>query len=76
MNFNFWAVKMETILVAYDLWDVIEVVIQPQRAFEVAEGSEDEESEAEQTLMAASTTSRENKIKNAKVLSLILGALM
>jgi hypothetical protein len=37
-------IKMETILIAYDLWDVIEAGIQPQQALEVAEGSRDEES--------------------------------
>jgi hypothetical protein len=66
---------MKTILIAYDLWDVIEAGTQPQQAFEVAEGSRDEESEAEQISMAASTTSSENKIKNTKTLSLIQGAL-
>jgi hypothetical protein len=24
-NYDFWAVKMETILIAFDLWDVIEM---------------------------------------------------
>ena len=62
---------METIFIAYDLWDVIEIGIQPQQALEVAEGSRDEESEAEQISMVASTTSSENKMKNAKALSLI-----
>jgi hypothetical protein len=66
---------METIFIAYDLWDVIETGIQPQQALEVAEGSRDEESEAEQISMVASTTSNENKMKNAKALSLIQGAL-
>ena len=23
-NYDFWAVKMETILIAFDLWDVVE----------------------------------------------------
>jgi len=66
---------METILISYDLWDVIEPGIQPQQALEVAEGFGDEESEAEQISMVASTTSREKKIKNAKALSVIQGAL-
>ena len=26
-NYDFWAVKIETIPIAYDLWDVIEVGI-------------------------------------------------
>ena len=74
-NYDFWAVKMETILIAFDLWDVIEAGIQPQQSPEAADGSGDEESEAEQTTLQTSTTSREIKIKNAKALSLIQGAL-
>jgi hypothetical protein len=74
-NYDFWAVKMETILIAFDLWDVIEAVIQSHQSPEVAIGSGDEESEAEQTTLRTSTTSREDKIKNAKALSLIQGAL-
>jgi hypothetical protein len=27
-NYDFWAVNMEIILIAFDLWDVIEVGIQ------------------------------------------------
>jgi hypothetical protein len=74
-NYDFWAVKMETILIAFDLWDVIEDGIQSKQSPEVADGSGNEESEAEQTTLQTSTTSRENKIKNAKALSLIQGAL-
>nr|TKR89970.1 hypothetical protein D5086_0000238150 [Populus alba] len=74
-NYDFWAVKIETILIAFDLWEVIEVGIQSHKSPEVATGSGDEESEAEQTTLHASTTSREDKIKNAKALSLIQGAL-
>jgi hypothetical protein len=74
-NYDFWAVKMETILIAFDLWDVIEVGIQPQQSLEVVDGSDDEESEAKQTTLQTSTISRENKIKNAKALSLIQRAL-
>ena len=75
INYEFWAGKMETILIAFDLWDVIEVGIQFHQSPEVANGSGDEESEAEQTTLQTSTTSRENKIKNAKALSFIQGAL-
>ncbi|CAL8998207.1 unnamed protein product [Prunus brigantina] len=53
-NYDFWAVKMETILIAHDLWDVVEVGHIP---------------------VEAPTISREDKIKNAKALSLIQGAL-
>nr|XP_028945275.1 uncharacterized protein LOC114819796 [Malus domestica] len=48
-NYDFWAVKMETILIAHDLWDVIELGIQPQQTPEEEEGSVDEGSEAEHT---------------------------
>ena len=67
---------METILITFDLWDVIEVGIQSQQSPKVADGSGDKESEAEQTTLRASTTSKENKIKNAKALSFIQGALI
>jgi hypothetical protein len=66
---------METILITFDLWDVIEVGIQSHQSPEVATGLGDEESEAEQTTLQTPTTSREDKIKNAKALSLIQGAL-
>ena len=39
---------METILIAFDLWDIIEVGIQSLQSPEVANGSGDEESQAEQ----------------------------
>nr|TKS10534.1 hypothetical protein D5086_0000082100 [Populus alba] len=74
-NYDFWAVKMETILIAFDLWDVIEVEAKSHQSSEIATGSGDEESEAEISSLQTSTISRENKIKNAKALSLIQGAL-
>ncbi|XP_021814207.1 uncharacterized protein LOC110757000 [Prunus avium] len=74
-NYDFWSVKMETILIAYDLWDVVEVGVLPQPILEEEEGSGDEESEAEQIPVEAPTISKEDKIKNAKALSLIQGAL-
>ncbi|CAL8133678.1 unnamed protein product [Prunus armeniaca] len=69
---------METILIAYDLWDAVEIGIQPQLIIEQEAGSEgtgDEESEAEEIPVEAPTISREDKIKTAKALSLIQGAL-
>nr|XP_034887380.1 uncharacterized protein LOC118027972 [Populus alba]TKR79524.1 hypothetical protein D5086_0000271580 [Populus alba] len=69
------ALKMKTILIAFDLWEVIEVGIKSHQSPKVATRSGDEESEAEQTILHASMTSREDKIKNAKALSLIQGAL-
>ena len=77
-NYDYWSVKMETILIAYDLWDAVEIGIQPQPIIGQEAGSEgigDEESEAEQIPVEAPTISREDKIKNAKALSLIQGAL-
>ncbi|KAI5313200.1 hypothetical protein L3X38_042374 [Prunus dulcis] len=74
-NYDFWAVKMETILIAHDLWDVVEVGVQPQPVLEEEEDSRGEGSEAEQVPVEASTISREDRIKNAKALSLIQGAL-
>jgi len=75
INYYFWVVKMETILIAFDLWDVIEDGIQSKQSPEVVDGSGNEENDVEQTTLQTSTTSRENKIKNAKALSLIQGAL-
>ncbi|KAI5328021.1 hypothetical protein L3X38_027417 [Prunus dulcis] len=56
----------------------VEIGIQPQPIIEQEAGSEgtgDEESEVEQIPVEAPTISREDKIKNAKALSLIQGAL-
>ncbi|CAN6722276.1 unnamed protein product [Malus baccata var. baccata] len=47
-NYDFWAVKMETILIAHDLWDVVEIGVQPQPILEEEEDSGGEGSEAEQ----------------------------
>ncbi|KAM1111108.1 hypothetical protein ACFX13_010490 [Malus domestica] len=74
-NYDFWAVKMETILIAHDLWDVVEIGVQPQPILEEEEDSGDEGSEAEQVPVEAPTISREDRIKNAKALSLIQGAI-
>ncbi|CAL8997091.1 unnamed protein product [Prunus brigantina] len=74
-NYDFWAVKMETILIAHDLWDVVEVGVQPQPVIEKKEDCGGEGSEAEHIPVEAPTISREDKIKNAKALSLIQGAL-
>ncbi|XP_016647150.1 PREDICTED: uncharacterized protein LOC107880366 [Prunus mume] len=57
---------------------LVEIGIQPQPIIEQEAGSKgtgDEESETEQIPVEAPTISREDKIKNAKVLSLIQGAL-
>ncbi|CAL8136479.1 unnamed protein product [Prunus armeniaca] len=74
-NYDFWVVEMETILIAHDLWDVVEVGVQPQPVIEEEEDSGGEGSEAEQIPAEAPTISREDRIKNAKALSLIQGAL-
>ena len=70
-NYDFWSVKMETILIAYDLWDAVEIGVQPQPILEEEAGSGGEESEAEQIPVEAPTISREDKIRNAKAMSLI-----
>ena len=70
-NYDFWAVKMETILIAHDLWDVVELGVQVQQIPEEEEGSGEEGSEAEQIPVDPPTISREDRIKNAKALSLI-----
>ncbi|CAN6684544.1 unnamed protein product [Malus baccata var. baccata] len=74
-NYDFWAVKMETILIAHDLWDVVELGVQPQQISAEEEVSEEEESEVEQIPVEPPTISREDRIKNAKALSLIQGAI-
>ncbi|XP_048423891.1 uncharacterized protein LOC125469879 [Pyrus x bretschneideri] len=74
-NYDFWAVKMETILIAHDLWDVVELGVQVQQISEEEEGSGEEGSEAEQIPVEPPTISREDRIKNAKALSLIQGAI-
>ncbi|KAM1067643.1 hypothetical protein ACFX2B_022674 [Malus domestica] len=66
---------METIFIAHDLWDVVELGMQPQQISEEEEVSGEEGSEAEQVLVELPTISREDRIKNAKALSLIQGAI-
>ncbi|CAN6717678.1 unnamed protein product [Malus baccata var. baccata] len=46
-NYDFWAVKMETILIAYDLWDVIEVGLAGQQTSREEISEEEGESESE-----------------------------
>ncbi|XP_021819121.1 uncharacterized protein LOC110761055 [Prunus avium] len=74
-NYDFWSEKMETILIAYDLWDAMEIGVQLQLIIEEEAGSEGEEGETKQIPVEAPTISREDKNKNAKALSLIQGAL-
>lgn len=77
VNYDFWAVKIKTILIVYDLWDVVEVSIlpQPQLNPELVDEFAGEGSETEHIPGEAPTISRENKIKNIKALSLIQIAL-
>ncbi|KAG5242056.1 TMV resistance protein [Salix suchowensis] len=66
---------METILIAYDLWDIVEGLPQLQQNPGAESDSTGEGSEAESTPEEKHAATRENKIKNAKALSLIQGAL-
>ncbi|CAN6706559.1 unnamed protein product [Malus baccata var. baccata] len=60
----------------YDFWaDVVELGVQPQQISAEEEVSEEEGSEAEQIPVEPPTISREDRIKNAKALSLIQGAI-
>uniref|UniRef100_A0A6N2LU72 Uncharacterized protein n=1 Tax=Salix viminalis TaxID=40686 RepID=A0A6N2LU72_SALVM len=74
-NYDFWAVKMETILIAYDLWDIVEGLPQLQQNPGAESDSIGEGSEAESTPEEKHAATRKNKIKNAKALSIIQGAL-
>ena len=74
-NYDFWAVKLESILIAYDLWDIVEGLPQLQQNPGAESDSTGEGSEAESTPEEKHAVSRENKIKNAKALSIIQGAL-
>lgn len=65
---DLWAVKMETILLAYDLWDAVEFGIQSNS--EVVE-SKREGDETKDLLGKAHAISKEGKIKKAKALILI-----
>ncbi|XP_070665943.1 uncharacterized protein [Malus domestica] len=66
---------METIFIAHDIWDVVELGVQSQQIPEEEKVSREEGSEAEQVPVEAPTISREDRIKNAKALSLIQGAI-
>ncbi|KAG5227806.1 TMV resistance protein [Salix suchowensis] len=66
---------METILIAYDLWDIVEGLPQLQQNPGAESDSTGEGSEAESTPEEKHAATRENKIRNAKALSLIQGAL-
>ena len=68
-NYDFWLVKMETILIAYDLWDVIEFGTLPQSnpEEESKEGTETGSSKVATTVVFDVT--KEMEIKNAKTLS-------
>ncbi|XP_068304394.1 uncharacterized protein [Pyrus communis] len=74
-NYDFWAVKMETILIAYDLWDVVEVGLAGQQTSREEISEEEGESESEHIPVERPVVSKEEKIKNAKALSLIQGAI-
>ena len=71
-NYDFWSVKMETILIAFDLWDVIEIAHKNPEADSKSAGETSEDSKASEEKLSAS---KEIRIKNAKALSIIQGAL-
>ena len=74
-NYDIWAVKMKTILIAFDLWDVVEVILpEVLKTPEVESGSTGEGSD-EHILEEKQVVLGENKIKNIEALSLIQGAL-
>ena len=75
-NYDFWAVKMETVLIAYDLWEVIEIGMTSQSTAEKEPaGKEKEGEDSKPSSAAAPEISKEMKIKNAKALSLLQGAI-
>ena len=74
--YDFWTVKMETILLTYDLWDVVEVILhQPHQNPKTNGESAVEGSEIEHILEETHIALIENGIMNVKALSLIQGAL-
>ena len=82
-NYDFWSVKMETILIAYDLWNVIELGIHTDSGLTAESKTEGGEVESEKTSSSKgktveseeATVSKEARIKNAKALSIIQGEL-
>ena len=72
-NYDFWAVKMETTLTAYDLWDIVQTSDQTQNP--EAEGSAKDESKAKGTSEENQAATKEIRIKNAKALNIIQEAL-
>ena len=49
-NYDFWSVKIETILIAYDLWDVIEFDIHTNSALTVESKTKGDEGEFEEAI--------------------------
>ncbi|KAG5222658.1 TMV resistance protein [Salix suchowensis] len=75
-NYDFWSVKMRTIFRAYDLWDVVVCGdTSPQESSESSSGetsgSKDKKAESGETAAEI----KEKRIKDAKALSIIQGAL-
>ena len=71
-NYDFCAVKMETILTAYDLWDIVQAIDQAQPE---AEGSAEKRGKTASIPKENQAATKEKRIKNAKALSIIQGAL-
>nr|XP_017180703.2 uncharacterized protein LOC108170365 [Malus domestica] len=66
---------METILIAYDPWDVVEAGLAEQQTPREEVSKEEGESESEHIPVEGPVVSKEKNIKNAKALSLIQGAI-
>ena len=83
VNYDFWAVKMETILIAFDLWDVVEFCMKSGSSVKEEESEKEDKKNDEtkskdgetESSIAEEAVFRENKIRNVKALSLIQGAL-
>lgn len=73
-NYDFWSVKMETILIPHDIWDVVELGIYAQ-LIRNNETFEEDEEETMHIPVEAPGVSKEDKIKNDKALSLIQEAI-
>ena len=75
-NYDFWSVKMKTIFRAYDLWDVVECCdtstqVSNESSSGETSGLKDKKTESGE----AAAETKEKRIKDAKALSIIQGAL-
>ena len=63
-SYDYWSIKMKTLLISQDLWDIVE------EGYEVKEKpvGEKDEKEKEKVEVSASVEEKENRKKNAKAL--------